>query len=180
MKIKLNVLSERSVDYAIRRMEARKKWLDKKTKLFVERLQEIGIEAARMYYGKASLAGYNDATMDAAAKVEKTRDGYRAVVRATGETVLFIEFGTGLRFENDYQLEHGFYAGSYGRGQGANPKGWFYAGTPGALAPPGTEPAYNRKGIVHTYGNPPTKTMYNTVHQLEAIFSGIAQEVFRD
>lgn len=180
MRIKVNVLSEKSVDYAIRRMEARKKWLDRKAKLFLQKMQEIGMSAARMYYGKAALAGYNDATVDTAVKVERIHNGYRAKVRAYGETVLFIEFGTGLRFENDYQLAHNFYAGSYGQGKGANPKGWFYTGQVGALAPPGTEPAYKRKNTVHTYGNPPTMTMYNTVHQLETLFSGIAQEVFRD
>lgn len=180
MIIDLNVLSERSINSAIRKMERRKKWLDQKANEFLTRLQAIGIDVAEMYYSRAAYAGEKDATVDHTVKVEKVHGGYVAEVHATGASVLFIEFSTGIRYENQYQLEHGFSAGSYNPSspRALQPWGWFYRGTPGSHPPYGTEDAYKRKGLVHTYGNPANMVMYNTVHQLETLFAGIAKEVF--
>ena len=185
MIIDLNVLSERSINSAIRKMERRRKWLDQKAKEFVQRLQDEGIEIANFYYTTASvdeydimLAGDLDATVDRTVKITKTSSGYSAEVRATGESVLFVEFGTGRMFDNAYMRQYGFYPGSYGQGRGKSPHGWFYKGHLPPLAPPGTERARGRPGLIHTYGSPANAVMYSTKRRLTEMFAGIAKEVF--
>lgn len=175
--IDINVLSVTSIDKAIKAVREYKRELDARAALFVERLQEVGIEAACMYFEKAAYAGEPDVLVDLPKDVTKKGHTYTARVRATGDTVLFIEFGTGIYHENAHQLEYGYYAGSYGR-QALQPWGWFYSGSPGSHPPRGTEMAHGHPRSVHTYGNPANMPMYNTRRHLLVLFASIAEEVF--
>ena len=175
--IEIDVFSMASIKRAIKATRDYKKWLDNRTQVFIERLQQVGIEAALMYYEKASYAGEPDVLVDLPAPVKKKSGGYTARVRATGDTVLFIEFGTGIRYENPHQLAYGFFPGSYGP-KGLQPWGWFYTGTPGRYAPPGTEQAKGHPNSVHTYGNPANMPMYQTRDHILTLFASIAEEVF--
>lgn len=175
-QITINVFSAASVTRAIRELRDYKKDLDVKTERFVERLRQIGINAAVMYFSKASYAGEPDVLVEDT-PTKGAGHKYTARIRATGDTVLFIEFGTGIYHENAHQLEYGYYPGSYGP-KALQPWGWFYSGTPGPHPPSGTEMARGHPRSVHTYGNPANMPMYNTRRQILTLFKSIAEEVF--
>lgn len=112
-------------------------------------------------------AGTNDVVIS----VEPTATGYKVV--ATGQAVLFIEFGTGiLNPEHPQSSEFGFSHGTYGKGKGANEKGWIYVGEQGNAGQP------IREGVYRTYGNPPAKAMYYAAKDMKAEIYTIAKEVF--
>ena len=94
--------------------------------------------------------------------------GNKAVIIAEGETVGFIEFGTGIRnpeWDNsgmDYTPpKHG----TYGKKRGARPHGWYFKPGEGA--------------VQHTYGNPPAEAMRTARDVMIERIARIAREVFR-
>ena len=92
-------------------------------------------------------------------------------VKASGETVLFVEFGTGL-VGYGHPETHGMTPGSYsetlGKGHWDDPNGWWL-------------PREKSGGhSQHTYGNPPNMPMYNTVKELEQELVRVAREVFAE
>ena len=88
-------------------------------------------------------------------------NGY--TVRASGEDVLFIEFGAGARYGYGHPeaAENGMGPGTYpGKGHWDDPNGW--------TIPNGQ----------HTYGNRPGMPMYNAVKTIEQQIEQIVREVF--
>ena len=80
--------------------------------------------------------------------------GNELTLYADGEDVAFIEFGAGVRFGNGYSgpKPSGIVPiGTYGKGYGSNPEGWYYREN-------GT--------LTHTYGNPPAEAMYGTLKEI--------------
>ena len=156
--------------------------IEKKTTEFIEKLTELGVSVANAYYSDAQYAGDKDVI------VEGISEGkYKASIRAFGNAVLFIEFGTGiLRAEAPEAKEElsgssGIVNhGEYGQGRGASEKGWFYKGTPGIGTPPGTEWSTKYPGLVHTYGQDAYPAMYWTKKYLEEQLTRIMNEVFND
>ena len=153
----------RGIDKAIRGVEEYKRWLLDKTEQLTQRLAEIGVKTADVNF----LAAYYDGVNDAKVTAEKVGD-CQYVVKADGESVLFIEFGTGLIGYGHPDVQ-GYGPGTYPPKDPANPNwnkpgGWFYYGEDGEAH--------------HTHGNPPNAPMYNTVKELEQQFEAIAQEVF--
>ena len=177
-QIDINVFNIASINRALKETRAYKKALDEKTRIFIERLNQVGIQAAAMYFSKATYAGEPDVLIEEQ-PVKKRGHEYTARIRATGDTVLFIEFGTGIYHENPHQLEYGYYAGSYGP-KALQPWGWFYTGTPGPHPPRSTDIAKGHTRSVHTFGNPANMPMYNARKHILTLFSSIAEEVFND
>ena len=175
-QIDIDVLNISSINKALKEMRAYRNSLDKKAAIFIERLRQVGINAAVMYFSKSAYAGEPDVLIEDI-PVKKNGHKFTARIRATGDTVLFIEFGTGIYNENPHQLAYGYAAGSYGA-KALQPWGWFYSGTPGRLPPRGTEMARGHSGSVHTYGNPAGMPMYNTRNHILTLMNGIAEEVF--
>ncbi len=142
---------------------AYKKELNRKVNLFVERLAEHGAEIAWKRFSEASYDGDKDVT------VTVENDGNTARVVASGETVAFIEFGTGTSFPDHPSglFEHG----TYGKGQGSNPKGWVYVGEAG------TGGQWLREGVYRTKGNPPAMAMWTATTDMAAAISEIWREV---
>lgn len=152
-------------------------WLRERAAVFAERCAEEGVKIADMNFQNAVYAG----AIDVRCRVTNIKnDGttYQATIEANGETVLFIEFGSGLAFANSYQFEHGFAPGQYGHHQGLNPKGWLYSGSIGTNPPFGTEPSIKKKGMIHTYGNPANESLGQAINELETRIAKIASEVF--
>ena len=58
-----------------------------------------------------------------------------------------------------------FIAYTYGKGKGANPKGWYFTSGPGASQ--------------HTYGNPPAEAMLTAREAMIEQVTKIAREVWR-
>lgn len=135
-------------------------WLRRKANELSKRLAEIGVEKANMYFSEAIYDGIYDFEVH----YEPRFNG--CVVRASGEKVLFIEFGAGLIGDGHPEAaENGMGPGTYNPSSGnwKNPSGWWYSGFDGSR---------------HTYGNPPNMPMYNTVKELEAELDRVVQEVF--
>ena len=162
MKIKVNPFDKSSIDSAIKQLQEYKKDFLAKEQIFVKRLAEIGVSVASTGFAVADYDGTNDVT------VRLEWNGNKATVIAEGESVGFIEFGTGItnpEWDNsgmDYTPpKHG----TYGKGHGARPKGWYF--TPGL----GT--------VQHTMGNLPAEAMRTARDVMIEKVTQIAREVWR-
>lgn len=166
-------LNEQSIDQAIKELQDYKKWLTDKTKEFLKALGEEGVEIASAKFADAQYDGTNDVSCS----VEERGDNKVAVV-AVGSAVLFIEFGTGVRYADNHPeaAENGMVRGEYGYKLGRLEKGWRYKGDPGTNGEVITEGKH--AGEVHTYGNPANMSMYLTIRELEDKFEEIARRIY--
>ena len=163
MKIVIDPFDKKSITAAIKQLERYEKEFRAKEEEFVRRLAEIGISVARTGFALADYDGINDVLL------AETQNGSRAAIIAYGETVGFIEFGTGVKFREYDSSSTEFTPpphGSYGKGKGANPKGWWFKQSDGASAR-------------HTYGNPPAEAMLAARDVMVERITRIAREVFQ-
>jgi hypothetical protein len=163
MKLKINPYDPKSIDKAIKQIEQYKKDFLAKEAIFVKRLAEIGVSVARAGFSTADYDGINDV------QVTMEHSGNKATVKAYGETVGFIEFGTGVKFpewDNSSMQYTPPVHGTYGKGQGANPHGWYFSTSEGAKAR-------------HTYGNPPAEAMRTARDVMIERVMQIAREVWK-
>lgn len=162
MKIKVDPFNKESINNAIKQLEQYKKDFLAKEKIFIKRLAEIGVSVASAGYATADYDGINDVV------VTLEHQGNRAVVVASGETVGFIEFGTGVKFpewDNSGMEYTPPKHGTYGKGYGARPKGWYFKQGEGA--------------VQHTYGNQPAEAMRTARDVIIEKVIQIAREVWR-
>ena len=163
MKIVVNPFDKQSVEDAIRMVEQYKKDFLVKEQEFIRRLAEIGVRVAQAGFSTADYDGINDVVVS----MEKTVTGYNVV--ASGKTVGFIEFGTGVKnpeWDNtgmDYTPPR---HGTYGKGHGNNPHGWWFKQNDGGKA-------------THTYGNRPAEAMLTARNQMIEKVTAIAREVWQ-
>ena len=173
------------MEEALKAFESFTKTFEDKIKLTLERLMAQGYYVASAGFRDAAYPGTNDVSV-----ADPIWEGEYLVLRAEGKAVAFIEFGTGIKFEeypsdipgdgNDPYATLGLSPrGTYGKGQGSNKKGWVYDGEAGKG---GLGYPFLSKGRykVLTYGNPPARAMYNaalTVADKNLILQ-IAREVF--
>lgn len=164
MKIKINPFDKNSITEAIKQLEQYKKDFLAKEQIFIKRLAEIGVSVASAGFSMADYDGTNDVV------VTMEHGGNRAKVIALGETVGFIEFGTGIKFpewDNSGMEYTPPKHGTYGKGHGARPNGWYFK-------PNGSEGAAQ-----HTYGNPPAEAMRTARDVMVEKVIQIAREVWR-
>lgn len=137
-----------------------KRWLKEKSDELCKRLADMGAVKASLYFSRAVYTGPEDHEIS----VEPIDGGYK--VKASGETVLFVEFGTGL-VGYGHPEANGLGPGTYpGNGHWNDPNGWWL-------------PREKGNGhSQHTYGNPPNMPMYNTVKELEQELERVVKEVF--
>ena len=162
MKIVINPFDQKSIDEALKAVQQYKKDFKAKEQEFVRRLAEVGVRVAQDGYAVADYDGANDVVVS----MEKTAKGYTVV--ASGETVGFIEFGTGVKYpewDNTGMEYTPPKHGTYGKGQGANKHGWWFTGTSGASQ--------------HTYGNPPAEAMLTARNEMIERVTQIAREVWK-
>ena len=163
MKITINPFDPQSITSAIKQVERYKKDFLAKEEIFIRRLAEIGVSVASAGF---ALADY-DGTSDVVVTLEHR--GTRAAVVASGETVGFIEFGTGIRnpeWDNSGMEYTPPKHGTYGKGFGARPKGWYFTAGEGGAAQ-------------HTYGNIPAEAMRTARDVMIDKVIQIAREVWR-
>ena len=163
MRIVINPFDPKSIAQAEKLVRQYKTDFERKEQEFVRRLAEIGVSIASAGFSTADYDGVNDVVVG----LQKTENGYAVV--ASGKTVGFIEFGTGVRYPewdgSDVEYTPPPH-GSYGKGQGKNPWGWWFRGSEGAVAQ-------------HTYGNMPAEAMLTARNQMIEQVTAIAREVFR-
>lgn len=158
--------------------------IQEKADEIVRRLGELGVQNATKHFGEAQYAGDNYAVE---VTVESDGNG-KLYITASGQAVLFIEFGTGVTQPDAPEARADIIAGSvlahgqYGAKHGASLKGWFYSKLYGygVNPPPGTEDAKapGMENFIHTYGNPAYPAMYMTKRELIEEIGKIAREVF--
>ena len=167
----------------IRSVEKLQSSLGLKMMELVRRLMEEGYKVASYAYSAAVYAG------DLSYDLTITADGNKMYLYASGDSIAFIEFGSGKIFEDyptdmpgdggsPYETLHLDARGEFGKKQGADPP-WIYVGDPGNL---GTVIAEKKNGskVVRTSGNPPARGMYEAAVTIanESLAVEIAKEVF--
>jgi hypothetical protein len=164
MRIVINPFDKKSIENAERIVRQYKKDFEVKEAEFTRRLAEIGVSVASAGFATADYDGVNDVVVS----MERTKTGYNVV--ASGKTVGFIEFGTGVRYPEWDGADVEYTPpphGSYGKGQGKNPHGWWFKGSDGAVAR-------------HTYGNQPAEAMLTARDAMVENVIRIAREVWND
>ena len=155
-------LDPASINAAIVQIRNYQEWIAKKADELTRRLAEIGADEARVGFTGAMYDGDNDTTVT----VEPNGDNGYSII-ASGTAVLFIEFGSGITYGYGHpdpevegaQMGPGTYPSD--KGHWNDPNGWYYA--------------HDK----HTYGNPPSMTMYNTANDMRDKVQEVAREVFR-
>ena len=152
-------LNGSDVQDAIQKLEKYRDDLDRKAKLICYKLADYGARRADIRFSTAYYDGNNDVDVT----VEETDKGY--VIKASGEAVLFIEFGSGVRYGYGHPDVHGYGPGTYpGKGHWDDPNGWWIPKSAGGG---------------HTYGNPPSMAMYQTAQDIKAEVLRVAREVLK-
>lgn len=162
MKITVDPFDKTSITQAIKQLEQYKQDFRTKEELFVKRLAEIGVSVASTGFAVADYDGINDVV------VTLEHQGNRAAVVASGETVGFIEFGTGIKFPEWDNVGMEYTPpkhGTYGKGFGARPHGWYFKQGEGAAQ--------------HTYGNQPAEAMRTARDVMIEKVVQIAREVWK-
>lgn len=163
MKITIDPFDRKSISAALKRLEQYERDFKAKESEFVRRLKELGVSVATTGFSMADYDGTNDVL------IAETQSGPRALVIAYGETVGFIEFGAGVKFReyDSTGLEFTPPAhGTYGKGKGKNPKGWYFKQHEGAAGR-------------HTYGNPPAEAMRTARDTMIEQVTRIARDVWK-
>lgn len=162
MRIVVDPLSKDSISKAIKALNTYKKDFAKKEREFVRRLAEIGVRLAGGIYAVADYDGEHNITV----YLKQTSNGYAVV--AEGETVGFLEFGTGIK-HREWSGDHLEYTppphGSYGKGHGKQPYGWWFKSQDYGIT-------------MHTYGNPPAEAMLSARDDMVQRVIQIAREVW--
>ena len=151
-------LNATSINKAIREIKKLDAEWDRKIDEVIRRLATLGATKASLGFSRAIYTGEKDISIS----VEPIENGYSII--ASGESVLFIEFGSGVTYGYGHPDPMGYGPGTYpGKGHWDDPNGWYLP---------------KSKGGLHTYGNPPSATMYQTGKELQQEILRIARGVF--
>lgn len=171
--IDVNIFDYASVSRATRTLDEYVADLKEKADELCNRLAELGCTRAKLDFSNAIYDGVNDVDVH----VEPIDNGYKVV--ATGNAVMFIEFGAGVYYNGSGsypgELPPGVVGiGEYGQGRGKN-DWWLYPGPPGNA---GGVPSTSVPGMTITHGNPPAAAMYHAEQDVRNAVERIAREVF--
>ena len=154
-------LSESGIQKIQDELVVYRKWQEEKARELAERLASLGATVASIRFSRAVYIGKKDVDVT----VEELPNGYK--VKADGESVLFIEFGSGVTYGYGHPEagEFGMGPGTYpdGKGHWDDPKGWYLPKSAGGG---------------HTFGNPPAMPMYEARKAIEQDLPRIVKEVF--
>lgn len=159
IKLQLNT---KSIDAAIKEVQAYKAWVVERTQELARRVADLGAGEARVRFGGAQYDSDNDAEV----VVEPTSNGYKVV--AFGGSVFFIEFGAGVYYNGaepypEPRPEGVAGIGEYGQGKGKR-KAWGFYDSSG--------------GLVITHGTPAAMPMLHASRVMQQEITRIAKEVF--
>jgi len=156
MKRRYNIeLSDKEIKELRQGLNDFNKWLKQKSEELCKRLADLGVTKAELYFSQAIYDGVYDYEIHA----EKCAGGY--AVKASGEKILFIEFGSGLIGYGHPEVQNMGPGTFPGKGHWNDPKGWYYE--------------HGKK----SHGNPPNMPMYKSVKELEQELERVVKEVFK-
>ena len=163
-------LDTRSINKAIRELEKFKQEILDKEKQFLRALGEIGVREASIRFTTAMYDGINDVMVT----LDDFDGGY--VIKAEGEAVAFIEFGSGVYHNPGEPYPNprpdGIVGiGEFGKGRGKR-RAWYYKGEPG------TNGEVQKNGVVKTRGNPAAMPMWYASEEMKRSILQIVREVF--
>lgn len=160
---------------AIAEIESYQKELDTKVHTLMERLAEIGIEESTVRFANAIYDGTNDVRVN---NTPVWIDKNKLAISATGKSITFIEFGTGVHYATESHPkagDFGFDRGGYGYHLGKLDS-WRYSGNPGTNGEVITEGKH--QGDIKTHGNPANRALYDSAKEMREQIIKIAKEVF--
>jgi hypothetical protein len=170
MKITVNVgKGVGEVDAAIAKLKAYRESLVEKNRIFAQRVAELGATNVNTRLSELSAVIPSDEPIGTA-YVENTElyDVCRMRIVVASSMILFVEFGTGIRYSGTVHPkagEMGYGAGTYpGKGHWDDPNGWSYQDGSGVWH--------------HTYGIRAQMPMFNAAQEMRAQVLDIAKEVF--
>lgn len=145
--------------------------IPKLCRLFFMELANIGIDVVNANYG----IGLGDSSKDHKCEYQFDEEGnvIRCKILVTGKDILFIEFGSGIRFNNGnthpYAHELGYGVGSYPHQKHAyDPNGWYYR-----------VPSGSKDGVLHhSLGTQATMPLYKASMEIISKIEEVAEEVF--
>ena len=151
-----------SIDDIIKGLESYKRSLKVKADALVRALAEAGATNVSLVYARTPYTGHKNADVT----VEERGPGKYAIV-ASGQTVLFLEFGAGVTYGNGHPNPMGYGPGTYpGQTHAMDPGGWYLP-----------KSVFGVSGV-HTYGNPPSAAMHQTGKGLREMVEQAAKAVF--
>lgn len=158
--ITLNPFDPDSIDRAIAELKAYKKSLKDKCIEMIDIMCRTGEKYAVMRWNAHVDTGLTENS------VLGYRNGKTGII-AVGGNAVWIEFGTGvLNAPYPGPLPEGIVEhGTYGKGNGANPNGWYYYDR-------------ERKRVRHTLGHPTDPIMWETARKLEEQAEKFAKAAF--
>lgn len=137
-------MSSKSIQNAIKEIEAYKRQFIERNEVFVRRLAELGIPIIDQNIAAAQ--GDSDKSHNTYIKINSFGSYSEAKLVVEGSDLLYIEFGAGIRYNGSAGTsphpkgeEFGYTIGSYGKGQGKNDFWFYYADTGETVMSHGTE-----------------------------------------
>lgn len=170
-RIKIDCLDLKSIDEAIALVQRiRSNVSGANLEKLLRALGKEGVSYATARYGSAWYDGVNDVMVSMPeVVVDYGSNSATLTITATGESVLFIEFGTGVYYGDDAEVRSALISGDVvGRGEYGKRRGsrmtWVYRDADGQK--------------VFTHGNPSNACLYDTRKYLESKITTLAKEIF--
>lgn len=153
-------------DTVIKRLEGIN---EKKFETILDRVTDVGVQEASLVFSSAMYDGINDVV------VSKEMQEDSADIIASGNSVAFIEFGSGVHYQEEYPNKPSGVApiGTYGMGNGSR-DWWIFRDNGGT----GT-PFEKIDGFIITHGNPPAKAMISASKEMKKRVGKITREELR-
>ena len=173
--ININLFDSKSIQNAIKTVEQCRDNLPEKCREICRRLAEEGVRVANSVLSEGRSEDYQPSTR-VNYEIDASGNMVRAKIIASGPYILFLEFGSGIRYnseKNPKASEMGYGPGTYPSGvpqqnppydNWESPTGWYYYGDDGE--------------VHHTYGVRAKMPMYHASVEVMKSVNRIAKEVF--
>ena len=162
------------IDSLVKKLRAYQKTIEDKLHDLLGELAKLGIDIADAEFKTAQYDGDNDVIVN---NVPEWLNDNQLFISASGQSITFIEFGTGVHYTEQHPKadDFGYTRGAYGQGKGSQDT-WGYYGSPGTN---GQIIKSNSKGdVVLTHGNPPARAMYDAGKEMRNEIVNVARRVW--
>ena len=174
--MKINLLDGgKSLQQASRQIEQYKNDLSRKCEEICRRLSEIGVQVANTVLREGKLEDYQPSTK-VSYEIDTSGNIVRAKIIISGPYILFLEFGSGIRYsgtKNPKVAELGYGPGTYPSNapqqnppydNWESPTGWYYYGDDGK--------------VHHTFGVQAKMPVYRASVEIMKSVNEVAKEIF--